>query len=62
MGPEKEKREQKNIDDKPLAEPHREDQKGLGQANQSLWEGGKEGKAIAPPPDAVPKQDPNRKK
>lgn len=48
MGPEKQKEE------KPVAQPHKEDQTGLGQANQSLWGEGEAGKVIAPPPDAVP--------
>ncbi len=58
MGPEKNKQEK--LDDKPLAEPHRGGQVGVSQPNQSLWDGTKEGRTIQPPPDAVPKQDPNR--
>ena len=61
MGPEKQKQEQEQNNDKPAAQPDREDQTGMAQASQSLWET-KEGKAIAPPPDAVPKADPKRKK
>lgn len=61
MGPEKAKQE-KSTREKPAAQPHREDQTGMSQANQSLWDSGKEGKALEPPPDAVPKQDPKRKR
>ena len=50
MGPEKEKQEE----NKPVAMPHREDQTGIGQANQSTWGEGEVGKVIAPPPDAIP--------
>ncbi len=59
MGPEKNK--QKNLDDKPLAEPYRRSQVGVSQPNQSSWDT-KEGHTIQPPPDAVPQQDPDRQK
>lgn len=49
MGPEKDKQEKK-----PVAVPHREDQTGVSQANQSIWGEGEAGEVVAPPPDAVP--------
>ena len=55
MGTEKEKQE------KPVAMPHREDQTGVSQANQSIWGEGEAGKVVAPPPDAVPGKNLERK-
>jgi hydrogenase nickel incorporation protein HypB len=60
MQPEKKKQEKR--DSKPVAEPARHDQVGRSQPNQSLWDATKEGRTIEPPPDAVPKQDPDRQK
>ncbi len=57
---ETEKNKQEKLDNKPVAEPHRQDQTGISQPNQSLWDATKEGRTIEPPPDAVPKQDPDR--
>lgn len=48
MGPEKQK-----LEKTPVAVPHREDQTGMSQANQSLWDDD-EGQILRPPPDAIP--------
>jgi len=49
MGPEKTKQEKR--DNKPVAEPYRQNQVGISQPNQSLWDA-KEGRTIEPPPES----------
>jgi hypothetical protein len=54
-----EKKKQEKRDNKPVVDPPRENPVGISQPNQSLWDATKEGRTIGPPPDAVPKQDPD---
>jgi hypothetical protein len=59
MQPDK-KTKQAKRDKTPVVDPQRQNPMGVSQPNQSLWDATKEGRTIEPPPDAVPKQDPDR--